>query len=117
MSETQVNRWRTNMNVQVFGIRVPFRLLCIVDGLLLPCMLALWYQANYAGAHSDLNGQFINHPGLFINGSMVFLAGRAVLKVERAVHAPLTYSFDSVRALRCYVVMTIMGLSVQLLSR
>jgi len=112
-----MNGWRDNMYVQVFGIRPPLLRLCIVDAMLFPGLFVLWYQASYSGALSVVHGQYINHPGLFISALMAFLTGRAALKMERAVRAPWAYSFDSARSLRWYMLIILMGLSVQLLCR
>ena len=94
-----------------------YKAACVVDSLLAPALFAWWYGQNCAGVEVVVDGVRRRHAGLIGSGLMMILVGRAVLRLERALRSPESFTFDSVRAVRWYIILLAMALSIELLCR
>jgi len=92
-----------------------YQLACFCDALAPPVLFVHWYRANYLGVNdATVNG--MHRTGLLFYAAIMIIAARAVLRVEQAVRAPEVYAWDTVRALRWLVLLTVMALAIRLLK-
>ena len=104
------------MDMQLNHFSARYRLACVGDALLLPVCLVLWYRENYSSGVDSVRSESFHRPGLLISALMMILVWRAVLKLEQALRTPWRYRWDLERAVRWYVVIVAMGLTIRLLA-
>jgi len=83
--------------------------------MLLLGLLFYWNWENHLVMGAS-DARFVHGPGLLFSTAIMIIVARVILKTEAALREPWDYRWDILRAVRWYLVLVAMAVSIRFLG-